>query len=436
MRRVATISAVLATVASTSVMAQEPTVAGACARPDSVAFRGNSRVADTELRTDIEIIPGTPFNYRALQRAIRNLYATSQFSDVQVRCEMTSGRTVIAFELVERPLLTDLDVQGPEKVSVGTVRDQVDLLIGRPIDPAQVARVIARIDSVYQAKGYYLAETRVDTTQAEGGAKLTFVVTEGNRLAVSGVRIQGNEKVSDTELVSAMQTRPEGFFWWRKGEFDDNKYTSDLTEKLPQTYGQHGFIDMQVLRDTMIIDRSLGKAMVDISLNEGPQYVVGSFEINGARRFSNEDLRRFYPFVETGRTLRETVTGLTRIFGRGESKDPENTFDVARWQDATRQVQDAYMNEGYIYAQVRPVIERVRVGPDSTPTVNLRWDIEERTPAIVNRVDILGNDVTIESCIRDQVLMLPGDVFNRDALMRSYQGISQMGFFENPLPEP
>ena len=436
MRRVATISAVLVTVASTAVRAQEESVAGACARPDSVAFRGNSRVADTELRADVDIVPGTPFNYRTLQRAIRNLYATGQFSDVQVRCEIASGRTVIAFDLAERPLLGAVDVRGPENVSAGTIRDQVDLLVGRPIDPAQVARVVARIDSVYQTKGYYLAETRVDTTQEQGGTKLTFVVTEGNRLAVSGVRIQGNSRIGDQELVSSMQTRPEGFFWWRKGEFDDDKYTSDLTEKLPQAYGRHGFIDMQVLRDTLIIDRNLGKALVDVTVNEGPQYVVGNFEINGARRFSNEDLRRFYPFVETGRTLRETVTGLTRVFGREGSKDPENVFDVARWQDATRQVQDAYLNEGYIYAQVRPVIERVRVGPDSTPTVNLRWDIEERTPAIVNRVDIIGNDVTIESCIRDQILMLPGDVFNRDALMRSYQGISQLGFFENPLPEP
>jgi outer membrane protein insertion porin family len=68
--------------------------------------------------------------------------------------------------------------------------------------------------------------------------------------------------------------------------------------------------------------------------------------------------------------------------------------------------------------------------------VNLRWDIVERTPAIVNRVDILGNDITTESCIRDQILVVPGDVFNRDLLLRSYQSISQMQFFETPVPNP
>jgi len=78
-------------------------------------------------------------------------------------------------------------------------------------------------------------------------------------------------------------------------------------------------------------------------------------------------------------------------------------------------VQEAYSNQGYIYASIRPVVERRKVGKDSVPTVDLRWEIDERTPAIVNRIDIFGNDVTTETCIRDQIVMLPGDVFNKSA---------------------
>ena len=99
-------------------------------------------------------------------------------------------------------------------------------------------------------------------------------------------------------------------------------------------------------------------------------------------------------------------------------------------------MQEAYANEGYIRAQVRPVVERVRVGKDSVPTVNLRWDIDEQSPAIVNRVEIFGNDRTTEACIREQIMVVPGDVFNRDLLLRSYQNVAQMQFFETPVPQP
>ncbi|HEU4995861.1 MAG TPA: outer membrane protein assembly factor BamA [Gemmatimonadaceae bacterium] len=436
MQSVARTSVALLLVA-TAAAAQEPPVTGACAKPDSVAFVGNSRVGEAALRGDVGITPGTALNYRTLQRAIKSLFETTQFDDIQVRCRVVSGKSIITFELKERPLLGEVDVRGANRVSVGTLRDQVDMLIGRPIDPAQVARAIAKMDSVYAARGFYLARARAETTTVAAGTKITFLVDEGRRMAVSGVRIDGNARVSDREIVSSMQTRPEGFFWWKKGEFDDNKYAGDVTERIPQTFGRHGFIDMQLTRDTLIVDRARGKALVDLSVTEGPQYRVGEFEVNGARRFSSDELRRFYPFTERGRTLKETVADVAGVLTRtGGPKDPPNVFDQTKWDEATRQVQEAYANEGYIYAQVRPVVERVKVGRDSVPTVNLRWDIDERTPAIVNRVDILGNDITTESCIRDQIMIVPGDVFNRDLLLRSYQSISQMQFFETPVPQP
>ena len=426
----------LAAIATGVAGGQEPAVAGACAKPDSVSFRGNARVAESALRGDVAIVGGAALNYRSLQRAIKSLYATAQFEDIQVRCEVVGERAILSFELKERPLLGEVDVRGPERVAVGTVRDQVDILIGRPIDPSQIARVLARIDSLYATKGYYLAQARAETTQVAAGTKITFVVNEGNRLAVSGIQIDGNQKVSDRELVRAMQTKPEGFFWWKKGEFDDDKYTSDLTEKIPQAYAKHGFVDVQVVRDTLIIDRERGKALVDLQVAEGPQYVVGEFEVNGARRFSSDEIRRFYPFTDRGKTLKQTVTDLAGALRRQAAKDPTNVFDATRWEAATGQVQEAYMNEGYIRAQVRPIVERLKVGSDSVPTVNLRWEIDEQSPAIVNRIEIMGNDLTVESCIRDQVLMLPGDVFKRDLLMRSYQSISSMNFFETPIPNP
>jgi outer membrane protein insertion porin family len=120
----------------------------------------------------------------------------------------------------------------------------------------------------------------------------------------------------------------------------------------------------------------------------------------------------------------------------GGGPDESNVFDQAQWEDATNKLRTAYSNEGYIYSQVRPVIDRVAVGPDSVPVVNLRWEIEERSPAIVNRVDIVGNDYTNEACIRDVLLILPGDVFNQDRLVSSYQNIANLNFFETPLPPP
>jgi outer membrane protein insertion porin family len=414
--------------------AQEPAAAaGRCATPDTIVFRGAKRTSDASLRSESGVAPGA-MNYRTLDRAIKALYALGQFEDVQATCELSPDGKVaqLVFTLRERPLLGAVDVTGTDRVSRNDVRDRVDLLVGRPLDPAQVARAVQRIDSLYQAEGYYLAQVKPETTVVNGDVNLMFRVDEGRRLAISGVDITGNKGVSDKAVVGAMATKPEGFLWMNKGELDADKYAADVSEKIPAFYAEKGYIDAQVLRDTLKVDRTKGKALVDITVNEGPRYKIGTFEVTGSRHFSNEDIARFYPFGAQPVTITGAVKGLLRT---GRKSDDDLYFDQARWDDATRRVGEAYANEGYIYANVRPVVQRV-TGPDGTPTVNLRWEVDERQPAIVNRVEVLGNDITSESCIRNQIFVVPGDVFRRDALIRSYQSIGNLGFFETPLPAP
>ena len=190
---------------------------------------------------------------------------------------------------------------------------------------------------------------------------------------------------------------------------------------------------MQVVMDTLVVDKDLGKGLVRITVNEGPQYKIGDFEVNGAKVFSNDDISRMYPFTQSKtKGMTETVKGL---IGRGQ-KEENDIFNASAWDDATNKVQDAYGNQGYIYASIHPVVERRRVGKDSVPTVDLRWDIDERTPAIINRVDFLGNDVTVETCIRDQLNVYPGDVFNKERFIQSYRNIANLGFFEQDMPTP
>src|SRR4051812_24979315 len=435
MRQMRLLLALLGLVATGSVAKAQDAAAGSCATPDSIAFRGNERIKDDELRSDVGITPKSTINSRVLKRAITGLYATNQFEDdIHASCEVVGGKAVLVFNLRERRVLREVSVSGTDKVSAGSVRDRVDILVEKPVDPAQVAKDVARIDSLYQAEGYYLAKVRVDTTLVgDDGARLDFHVDEGRRLAISGVEFVGNKALPAKTIVGAIATRPEGFFWWRNGEFDADKYAEDLAKTIPAVYASHGYIDMSVEKDTLIIDRDKGKALVRITVNEGPQYKIGDFEVNGAKRFSNEDIARMYPFTPTkSKSVGQAVKGLV---GRG-APDAKDVFNANAWDDATRKVQEAYANEGYIYASIQPVVERRKVGPDSLPKVDLRWEIDEKTPAIVNRIDINGNDVTSESCIRNQLLMLPGDVFNQEKLIQSFRNVANLGFFEQDMPPP
>jgi outer membrane protein insertion porin family len=164
---------------------------------------------------------------------------------------------------------------------------------------------------------------------------------------------------------------------------------------------------------------------------EGPQYRVGTFDVVGGRHYSDDEIRAYYPFTMQSRPVTSRVTS----FLLRRSLVPLDVFDQSAWENATSQVRQAYANDGYIYSSVAPVVER-RVTPDSQHVVDLRWEVEEGAPAIINRIEIVGNDYTTETCIRDQLVILPGDVYNQQRLIQSWQSIGNLGFFETPMPPP
>jgi len=395
---------------------------------DSIVVEGLRRVERRQVLDASGLAPGRPLSYRDIQRAIKTLYATGQYADVQVAQDTVGGRQLLIVRVRERPLLVKWAVRGVTRLSERAVKDKVQLAEGRPFDPAAEARSRGRIDSLYRAQGYAQATVRAlhvyeaDSTRI----RVVFDIAEGRRVAIARLEIEGNTHFTDEEIVAHMKTRPEGFWWFRSGEYDDEKLHADLQERLPKSYGQRGYVDFQALGDTLVVDETTGKATLVVRVSEGEPYRVGTFEIVGNRRFSTDELGTLYPF--TG----ETRTG---VLGLGGVRRGPAYFNQDRWNDATQKLQTVYFNNGYIYMHVSADVIRRR-GPDGQPVVDLRWVVSEGQPAIVNKIEIAGNNVTHERVIREAIELIPGDVFRQAALIRSYQNISNLGFFQQPLPFP
>jgi outer membrane protein insertion porin family len=428
MRRTLVVAAAAALTLPARIGAQEPTGPQPIVI-DSIAVEGLRRVARATVIQIMQVPLGEALGFRDVQRAIANLYRTGQFADVRVEQGRSGDRDILRVTVVERPLVTGWTIRGVESVSQRRARGKVALQAGRPYDPAAAARSRAGIDSIYRDEGYYRTQIEIrQVPDTAGMIRVVFDVDEGRRVTVSQVIIEGNEQFTDGELVGAIGTKPEGFWWWRRGEFGQDKLERDVRELLPAFYAEHGYIDFQVEHDTLIVhDQDEGKGTLVLTVREGDRYEVGTFEVVGNRYFSTEQLRRHYPFA----------TRRTGLLGLGQERigDEPVVFDQARWDEATQEVRTLYMNNGYMYAQIVAPTTR-RTTEDGRNVVDLRWQIVERQPAVINKIVIRGNTVTHEDVIRRAILMVPGDVIRQDALIQSYRTISNLNFFEQPLPPP
>ncbi len=405
----------------------------ALVRIDSIVARGNVRLAEQAVTGVAGIQPGSQNSGVDIQRAIKNLWATGQYEDISVMLDESTGRNVLIFEVTERPVTRLVRITGLESVSEDDVIEESGLQENVPLSRNSVAKAEAYIREELRRNGVpfaFIERKEEPVPGEEGRVDVVLEVDEGQRVTIAQVTFVGNERFTDEELRGAMNTRQEGFLWFRTGNYNDIDFELDLLESLPRRYHQEGYLDFQVVGDTLIVDPRTGKSRIELTVEEGRQYRLADFEVEGADAFETDVLAGFFE---------DDSGGLLSAFGFGgdDSEDEAGrVFDMVAFEDAANRVRELYRNEGYLYAQLEPYWERTGDEAAGYPTVSAGWRIQEQTQAYVNRIIIAGNDFTFDRIIREKIFLLPGDVYSEARLLQSYQNIQSLGFFEAPMPPP
>jgi outer membrane protein insertion porin family len=332
--------------------------------------------------------------------------------------------------------VTSIDFRGLENVRASTIRDTVGLRAGSPLRPGKVEETKVMVRSLLAKKGYQVrsvTDSLIPVEGVENEVRLVFDIAEGQRVAVAEIAFEGNDAFDDGQLGKVLSTKPEGFFWFRGGTYDEEKLRDDLRERLPQFYAENGYIDFAVAGDSLVVDQTTGKGRLIVTVDEGQQYVLDELDIRGNRRYATEDLRRYFEQRRGGGIL----SSLGLNFGAAPKPRGGDAFDMVAFQAAAQQIQQLYSNTGYIFATADPIVERLPASEGAeNPRVRATVVITEGQPAFISTVRIVGNTFTHENVIRDQLLVVPGDLYSEELLLQSYRRISALGFFETPVPVP
>jgi outer membrane protein insertion porin family len=144
-----------------------------------------------------------------------------------------------------------------------------------------------------------------------------------------------------------------------------------------------------------------------ISVIEGPRYRYRNFSWDGNTLFSSEILKRALNLK------------------RGDYFNEEE-FNAAVYNN----MQGLYMDRGYIYSRVDP-----QFTPVDEDSLDIHFPIVENHQIKVRNISIAGNDHTRENIIRRELNIYPGDIFNREMLIRSQRNLLRLNYFSNVVPD-
>ena len=385
-----------------------------------VSVEGNILTSENTILFTSGLRKGLTITATEFQRAIKRLWNLGLFQNIQLRYdeELPEGLTITII-VEENPILGALRFEGNKKIKNKIFDEELDLTQGQRIRPNTLHETSKIIKQLYAEKGYLQADvsTRLikpeETSTLYGGkAKdlvkdVIFTIEENGKVKIGNIIFEGNHAFTDLRLRFKMKEtkRQRWYLFWRS-TFDEKKYNEDL-DQIQTFYRNRGYRDFKILKDTIQFNPDRRRLDLVVSVDEGPQYKYRNFTWEGYTLFNKQVLSRALAIQKGDRYS-------------------EEDFNLAVFD----RVQGLYMDRGYIWSRIEPKI--TPVGEDS---LDVHFMITENHKVYVNHIVIRGNTRTRENVIRRQLRIFPGDVFNRDRLIRSQREVWLLNFFSNVVPD-
>lgn len=349
---------------------------------------------------------GSIFDADRVRDDIRQLNRLGLFQRVEIYAGLTDdGAVDIAFDLLERMQVIDVQVTGNTEINDTELRSVIDVISGTPIDRFQIDRSARRIEELYRNKGYYYVRVNIDEEELADTGLVIFRVLEGNRLKVTGIRFSGNEAFENKKLRREIKTRKANIF--RRGQLDDTILDVDIA-KLITFYRDRGYLDIRA--DRLIQPAPNGReAIITYLIEEGPLYTMREVQVDIASPEGADPI-----FART------QIAGLMTI-------KPGDVYSVRDLDESIKIIRDAYGQMGYIDASV----ERLERRDEREPLVDLVVAIYEGERSRVGEVIIQGNDLTRQEVIRRQIELKPTRPLDSTAMERSKKRLQYLRLFND-----
>ena len=359
-------------------------------------------------------IPG-----QKISNAIKKLWETEQFSEVEVYVQSIEGNNIILrFNLQDLKELGAVTFEGKgigKSKSEKLAKDN-NLKPGTKITQNLISNLNHNIPQEYIKKGFADANIKINEKANAEDPNLvdwTIEVDKGKRVKIAHIEFEGNESVTDRKLRSkALKDTKQKRFGIRgilkPSKFVQEKYEEDK-QNLVNYYNSLGFRDMKIVSDSVWRNPD-NQYEINIKLNEGKKYYIGDINFLGNSAFSTEYLSRVLGY-KTGDVY--DAVGFNKKVGEDGGKEDDSD------------IKSMYMNNGYLFSMVTPIEKSVQ-----GDSINLEIRIQEGEKATWNRVTWSGNTTTHDHVILRSLRTKPGSLFAKSDIKRTYFDLAGMTFFD------
>ncbi|MGH8250608.1 MAG: outer membrane protein assembly factor BamA [Steroidobacteraceae bacterium] len=375
---------------------------------------GEFVVGDIRVEGLQRISEGTVFNYlpvnigdrldqRRIQEAVRALFATGFFSDIEMRRD---GETLVV-AVMERPSIESFEITGNKDIKTEDLQKSlrtVGLATGKTFDRSVLEEVQGYLTDQYFSRGKYAVRIDPKVEEMPGNkVRIKIDVVEGKRARIRQINLVGNTAYDDEELLDAFELRTPNWLSWYK---QDDRYSRESLqgdiETLQSWYLDRGYANFEVESTQVAIAPEKDDIFITVNLREGEVYKVGEVKLAGTMKVPEAELRRLLQ-VKTGQTYsRKHITQTQELL----------SFRLGV--------------EGYAFAKIDPVPQ----ANEEAKTVDLTFFVDPGSRAYVRRINFINTSAIDDEVLRREMRQMEGSYLSNALLERSKERLQRLPYIE------
>jgi len=367
----------------------------------TIVVKGAERLEPQTVLSYVKLRAGQPYSKSAADAALKDLYATELFKDVQI----SNDGGIVTIQVQENPVVNRIILEGNKRIKDDKILPEIKVAPRQIFTRSKIRADVARIIELYKRQGRYAATVEPKMVMLDQNrVDIVFEITEGDKSKVRQINIIGNEHFSDGELRGEMVTKQARFtkLFSSTTSYDPDRMAFDQ-QKLRQFYLTQGYADFRVVSAVAELTPDKKDFIITYVVEEGKRYKFGDVKVESQLRdFDGDKMAKNLPMKKgdwyNAKQVEDTIDGLNETAG---------TF-------------------GYAFADVRPKYDRDK----DNLTMGLTFVIQEAPRVYVERIDINGNTLTQDKVVRREFRLAEGDAFNSLQVKRSTNRIKSLGYFQ------
>ncbi|MBF8292343.1 MAG: hypothetical protein HW392_1170 [Steroidobacteraceae bacterium] len=346
---------------------------------------------------------GDRLDQRRQQEAIRALFATGFFRDIELRRD---GSTLVVV-VHERPSIESFEITGNKDIKTEDLQKSlrsVGLAAGKTFDRSVLEEVEGYLTDQYFSRGKYAVRIDPKVEEVPGNkVKIKIEVVEGKRARIRQINIVGNTAYDDETLLEDFELKTPGWLSWYKqnDRYSRESLQGDI-EKLQSWYQDRGYANFEVESTQVAIAPEKDDIFITVNVREGEVYKVGEVKLAGTLKVPEAELRRLL-VVQSGQTYsRKLIT---------------QTQELLAYRLGV---------EGYAFAKIDPVPQE----DSDKKTVNLTFFVDPGSRAYVRRINFINTSAIDDEVLRRELRQLEGSYLSNSLLERSKERLQRLPYIE------